>query len=54
LALSADNEVYSWGEGEDGKLGHGNRLLCEKPKLIDALQGKIVIIISTNKQFSSK
>ena len=25
LALSADGEVYSWGEAEDGKLGHGNR-----------------------------
>lgn len=25
LALSADNDVYSWGEGDDGKLGHGNR-----------------------------
>lgn len=26
LALSADNEVYSWGEGEDGRLGHGDRM----------------------------
>lgn len=26
LALSSDGEVYSWGEGEDGKLGHGNRV----------------------------
>ena len=25
LALSIEGEVYSWGEGEDGKLGHGNR-----------------------------
>lgn len=25
LALSADNDVYSWGEGDDGKLGHGLR-----------------------------
>ena len=25
LALSAEGEVYSWGEGEDGKLGHGNK-----------------------------
>ncbi|KAL1491483.1 hypothetical protein ABEB36_012074 [Hypothenemus hampei] len=46
LALSADNEVYSWGEGEDGKLGHGNRLSCEKPKLIEALQGFEVIDIA--------
>ncbi|XP_050303138.1 E3 ubiquitin-protein ligase HERC2 [Anthonomus grandis grandis] len=46
LALSGDNEVYSWGEGEDGKLGHGNRLSCEKPKLIDALQGFEVVDIA--------
>jgi E3 ubiquitin-protein ligase HERC2 len=25
LALSADGDVYSWGEGDDGKLGHGNK-----------------------------
>jgi len=27
LALSSEGEVFSWGEGEDGKLGHGNRRL---------------------------
>ncbi|XP_030756884.1 E3 ubiquitin-protein ligase HERC2 [Sitophilus oryzae] len=46
LALSSDNDVYSWGEGEDGKLGHGNRLSCEKPKLVEALQGYEVIDIA--------
>ncbi|XP_066141939.1 E3 ubiquitin-protein ligase HERC2 isoform X1 [Euwallacea fornicatus] len=46
LALSADNEVYSWGEGEDGKLGHGNRQSCEKPKLIEALQDMEVVDIA--------
>lgn len=25
MALSMDGDVYSWGEGEDGKLGHGSR-----------------------------
>lgn len=25
LALTSDNYVYSWGEGDDGKLGHGTR-----------------------------
>ena len=27
IALSTEGEVYSWGESEDGKLGHGNRRL---------------------------
>uniref|UniRef100_A0A6P7FTJ3 HECT-type E3 ubiquitin transferase n=1 Tax=Diabrotica virgifera virgifera TaxID=50390 RepID=A0A6P7FTJ3_DIAVI len=46
LALSADNDVYSWGEGDDGKLGHGNRFSCETPKLIEALQGYEIIDIA--------
>lgn len=25
MALSMDGDVYSWGEGDDGKLGHGSR-----------------------------
>lgn len=25
LALSSEGDVYSWGEGDDGKLGHGNK-----------------------------
>ena len=26
IALTTTGEVYSWGDGEDGKLGHGNAL----------------------------
>ncbi|CAG9110153.1 unnamed protein product [Plutella xylostella] len=46
LALSADGEVYSWGEGEDGKLGHGNRVSYDRPKLITALSGLDVVGIA--------
>ncbi|GLH06927.1 Probable E3 ubiquitin-protein ligase HERC2 [Gryllus bimaculatus] len=46
LALSAEGEVYSWGEGDDGKLGHGNRSSCERPRVIEALRGKEVIDIA--------
>ena len=27
LALTSDGDVFSWGECDDGRLGHGNRLL---------------------------
>ncbi|CAD6227584.1 GSCOCG00001264001-RA-CDS [Cotesia congregata] len=40
LALTQDSKVFSWGEGEDGKLGHGNRLSLDKPRLIEALKSK--------------
>ncbi|KAJ0180993.1 hypothetical protein K1T71_003078 [Dendrolimus kikuchii] len=46
LALSADGDVYSWGEGEDGKLGHGNRVSYDRPKLITALSGLEVVAIA--------
>ncbi|VEN50261.1 unnamed protein product [Callosobruchus maculatus] len=46
LALSADSDVYSWGEGDDGKLGHGNRQSYETPKLIEALQGYEIVDIA--------
>lgn len=36
LALSSEGEVYSWGEAEDGKLGHGNRR--SRPNLINLVK----------------
>ena len=42
MALTVDGKVFSWGEGDDGKLGHCSRLSCEKPRLIDALKAKRV------------
>lgn len=37
LALSSDGEVYSWGNGEGGRLGHGDPLSREEPTLIISL-----------------
>uniref|UniRef100_A0A0A9VNP3 HECT-type E3 ubiquitin transferase n=2 Tax=Lygus hesperus TaxID=30085 RepID=A0A0A9VNP3_LYGHE len=46
LALSAEGDVYSWGEGEDGQLGHGNKSMCDRPCIIEALRGKNVVDIA--------
>ena len=46
LALSVDGEVYSWGEGDDGKLGHGNKTSCDRPRVIEALRGKDISFIA--------
>lgn len=46
IALSSDGEVFSWGEGDDGKLGHGNRNSCSHPKLIESFRGKLITDIS--------
>lgn len=40
LAITLDGKIFSFGEGEDGKLGHGNRLTLEKPKQIETLKTK--------------
>jgi len=47
LALTADGAVWSWGNGEEGQLGHGdgqmNQLL---PKKVEALAGRRVVGVS--------
>lgn len=53
LALSSDNEVFSWGEGEDGKLGHNNRDSYDRPKLIESLSGLGIIDIACGSAHSS-
>ena len=53
LALTAEGEVYSWGEGEDGKLGHNNRNNYDRPKLIEALSGIGVIDIACGSAHSA-
>lgn len=46
-------QVFSWGEGDDGKLGHGNRLSLEKPRLIEALKSKRVRDIACGSSHSA-
>lgn len=42
LAMTEDGQVYSWGDGDYGKLGHGNCTTEKEPKLVAALAGKVV------------
>lgn len=46
LALGSEGQVYSWGEGDDGKLGHGDRESYDQPKLIEALLGTEIVDIA--------
>uniref|UniRef100_V9II14 E3 ubiquitin-protein ligase HERC2 n=2 Tax=Apis cerana TaxID=7461 RepID=V9II14_APICE len=39
MALTADGLVYSWGDGDFGKLGRGGSDGCYTPLLIDRLNG---------------
>lgn len=39
-------QILSWGDGEDGKLGHGDTLTLDTPKLIDSLLSKRIFYIA--------
>ena len=53
LALTLDGKVFAWGEGEDGKLGLGNRLTMDKPRLIDSLLPKKIRDIACGSSHSA-
>jgi len=52
LALTADGAVWSWGRGDNGRLGHGDTQEQLQPKKVEALVGQRVVIVSTGWQHS--
>jgi hypothetical protein len=38
--ITEDGDTYTWGEGEYGRLGHGDETSRSTPKLVDGLVGK--------------
>ncbi|XP_030832727.1 probable E3 ubiquitin-protein ligase HERC1 isoform X3 [Strongylocentrotus purpuratus] len=54
LALTSEGQVFSWGDGDYGKLGHGNTLTQKYPKVIlGVLMGKVVVCISAGYRHSA-
>ena len=46
LAITADDAVWSWGDGGHGQLGHGDQQSQLLPKKVEALAGQRVVAVS--------
>lgn len=53
LALTTEGEVFSWGVGDGGRLGHGDNNSREEPTLIQALSGKFITHIACGSAYSA-
>lgn len=45
-ALSTAGELFAWGNGEFGQLGHGDTANDRTPRRVDALHGQRVVVLS--------
>lgn len=52
LALTDDNCVWSWGDGDYGKLGRGGSDGCKVPVKIDTLTSAGIVSVACGSQFS--
>ena len=52
LAAAQSGNVFSWGDGDYGKLGRGGNEGSKMPKRVEALSGKGVVKLMCGSQFS--
>lgn len=46
LVLTTDGEVYTWGRGDDGRLGHGDNGWKYVPRITQSLAGQVIIQVT--------
>ena len=52
LCITEGGQVWSWGDGDYGKLGRGGSDGCKEPQLVDKLDGHDIIRVECGSQFS--
>jgi len=53
VALSQKGQVFTWGNGDHGKLGHGDTLRKSLPQLVQGLVGKHVVRVASYNEHTS-
>ena len=43
IVITMERMVFTWGEGAQGQLGHGDLEACQNPEPVEALKGKSII-----------
>lgn len=51
VALTKEGQVYTWGKGDNQRLGHGTDEHVRYPKLLDSLQGELTILKMSSDAF---
>jgi alpha-tubulin suppressor-like RCC1 family protein len=46
LQVTYDNDVYTWGIGDDGRLGHGDEEEEYTPRIVEKMRGKGAIFVA--------
>lgn len=46
VVLTTDGEVYTWGRGDDGRLGHGDNGWKYVPRITQSLAGHIIVQVT--------
>ena len=47
VALTSNGEIYTWGNGDHGKLGHGSGKKVSTPQLVEKLVGQKVVRVAS-------
>ena len=42
MALTATGELYAWGKGDSGQLGHGGKENLAVPRVVDGIEGAVM------------
>ena len=52
LAVTGDGKLYSWGEGTNGRLGHGDQTTIAEPRISRPSKGKMVVAAAAGEEHS--